>query len=215
MPRQNLLIGLLLFIALVVAAGAFVAAGYAQPPSRWMALLRLNDCEMPCWIGIKPGVSTAGEALQRLNAIYGGSAFDLVSQPDSLAFIIADRASGYRFTVSLNADYRTQTAPIIRDIVLYPYPQSGMARPVIGDLYAASGSPAELRLTRRMVTRTIAVLYEQRRVIVFVNSDDCNRIYPHMEITSIRLSSASQIADDSQSSQVQPWNGFGECHFLS
>jgi hypothetical protein len=215
MPRQNVWIALLLFIALVVAAGAFVAAGYAQPPSRWIALLHLNDCAMPCWIGIKPGVSTVGEALQRLNGTYGGSDFDLVSQPDSLAFIIADRASGYRFTVALNADFRAQTAPIIRDIVLYPYAQSGSARPLMGDLYAASGTPAELRLTRRIVTHTIAVLYEQRRVIVFANSDDCNRIYPHMEITSIRLSSASQIADESQSSQVQPWNGFGECHFLS
>jgi hypothetical protein len=215
MPRQNLFIALLLCIGLLLAAGAFVAAGYAQPPSQWVALLHLNDCAMPCWIGIQPGVSTAGEALERLDTTYGGSDFDLVSQPDSLAFIIMDRASGYRFTVSLNADYRAQTAPIIRDIVLYPYHQANSARPLMGDLYAASGSPAELRLTRRIATRTIAVLYEERRVIVFVNSDDCNRIQPRMEITSIRLSAASQIVDNSQSSQVQPWNGFGECHFLS
>src|SRR5579859_1219802 len=46
----------------------FVARQQPLPPR--LAMLHLTDCELPCWIGITPGVTPADQVKARIEEVY-------------------------------------------------------------------------------------------------------------------------------------------------
>src|SRR4051812_48275747 len=77
--RPLRLILLLLFRALMVSAVfalLIVAArlfGSKQALPEALINLHLTDCALPCWLGVVPGVTPFGEAVQRISAQYSGT----------------------------------------------------------------------------------------------------------------------------------------------
>src|SRR5260370_16815481 len=61
----------LLGILLTLVTGTTLLIARAQPPSARVAMLHLDDCQLPCWIGITPGKTTVGEAKRRIQEVFG------------------------------------------------------------------------------------------------------------------------------------------------
>src|SRR5262249_23989107 len=69
-----------LSVFMTALASITLLVARAQPPSSRVAMLHLDACKLPCWIGITPGTTTVGEAKRRLQAVFG----------DSLVFTLDD-----------------------------------------------------------------------------------------------------------------------------
>ena len=68
LPRAILLI--FIFSAI---SGASIWIARQQPAPERVAMLHLTDCQLPCWIGITPGVTTMDEAEQKILRVYGNA----------------------------------------------------------------------------------------------------------------------------------------------
>src|SRR5262245_6492243 len=74
-----------LFFVLIISA---ILVGHQQPPSTWATILHLDECELPCWIGIVPGQTTLIEAQQQIEREYGNkSEYQLEEQNDFQSII--------------------------------------------------------------------------------------------------------------------------------
>src|SRR5688572_24925895 len=55
-----------LIVVFSLTAPISILIGRHQPLPERVAMLHLTDCELPCWIGIVPGKTTVGEAVERV-----------------------------------------------------------------------------------------------------------------------------------------------------
>lgn len=96
---------------LVIAA--VVLIGHTQPIPERVAMLHLDMCLHPCWIGITPGVTTLDEAYQRIKQVFPESHYKVVGPP--ACCIIQDLAdSQLEFTVQ----FETTNEYVVDDIAL-------------------------------------------------------------------------------------------------
>src|SRR5579859_6839184 len=115
-----------------------------------ITVLRLNDCLLPCWLGIIPGKTTVGEARQLIQAAYNKS-FDVepvdIDRDYSWAYVLkvyAKDRSQY-LMVSLN-DYALEPqddSSIVHEVMLEANSDinPGKYAPTIGDLMLTLGKP--------------------------------------------------------------------------
>jgi hypothetical protein len=68
--RRFLALSSLLFLALAVVLGVVIVLQRKQPLPERFAILHLYDCELPCWIGIVPGVTTLDDAEKRVRSVF-------------------------------------------------------------------------------------------------------------------------------------------------
>jgi hypothetical protein len=89
------LISLTLFLWLSTATLVLTARviGAEQPSSQLVAAMYVDDCTLPCWIGIVPGQATLGEAVARLTSV-----FDLPSDSQTINGRFRTTESGYTVT---------------------------------------------------------------------------------------------------------------------
>jgi hypothetical protein len=73
--RRLSTLSLVMCLGLLVALTAAVLAGRQQPLSSQLKMLRLTDCEPPCWIGIVPGQTSIEAARKRIGTVFGQAAF--------------------------------------------------------------------------------------------------------------------------------------------
>ena len=69
--RRMVLLGIVLTLLFGLMAGTVLAMSRQQPAPAALTLLRLSDCESPCWIGIEPGKTTIAVAKKRLIQVFG------------------------------------------------------------------------------------------------------------------------------------------------
>jgi hypothetical protein len=62
-------------LALLITAALLI--GRAQPVPDRLAMLHLNDCARPCWIGITPGVTRLDEAYRRVEQVFADPLYHL------------------------------------------------------------------------------------------------------------------------------------------
>ena len=67
--------------------------GAEQPSSKLVAAMYVDDCTLPCWIGIVPGQATIGEAVARLSSV-----FDPPSDAQTIHGRYRTTESGYTVT---------------------------------------------------------------------------------------------------------------------
>ncbi len=61
---------LALIVLLTIAVSVGVLIGRAQPPPPNVAFLHLDECQLPCWIGIVPGKTTLTEAKKLISVAF-------------------------------------------------------------------------------------------------------------------------------------------------
>ena len=70
-------------VAFMVVISVALVIGQGQPLAENVVRLRLTDCAPPCWIGIRPGLTTEGRAQRLFSAMYPQQK-PYVIQPDSV-----------------------------------------------------------------------------------------------------------------------------------
>lgn len=106
----------LFFAALLWSVNtALVAAvkfAFNPPPlSQSLRLLNLIDCVQPCWLGIKPGISTTTGAAQKIKHVYGNLTFGKLN--------IGTFPSGVRFldgVTIIGQIYVTTNGSVVKEI---------------------------------------------------------------------------------------------------
>src|SRR5258707_8222360 len=113
-----------LWIMLAVAVSGAILIGRRQPIPDRIALLHLNDCELPCWIGIVPGKTTLGETQDRIKQVYGAiPGYEL--RTTDLGFALTSQTQDDEIIIRLTKcdDYSKQA--ICNEIDISQYNPSG------------------------------------------------------------------------------------------
>ena len=186
MPRFIVLLPLTtLFFVLSLAA---ISIGHQQPSSTWTKILHLDECELPCWIGIIPGQTTLAEAQKQIEQAYGDKVILQHIEAGYSAINVSYKDTGE----SLQIVFRSGRGQEIQDsvittIFLTPYLDlsSYNKRPRIPDLYVDLGKPEVVRLASGVEKERVAVLYKEQRVQVFMDDLECDRLSVNQGIMTI------------------------------
>src|SRR5579871_2579767 len=112
---------IIIFIAAAAITGA-IFIGRQQPTSNRAAFLHLNDCELPCWIGIIPGKTTLTEAENRIRQTYESIPGYQLSQIDN-TFTFTNLTNSDLIEISLSHRREFTGQLIVDEITLDPiYP---------------------------------------------------------------------------------------------
>jgi hypothetical protein len=128
------LMALILFrlTALTIAFAILITVarviGREQPPPLTLAQLHLDDCKLPCWLGITPGETTFDDAVKRVTSAYPQN----VSVQETQIFVAYLIRSWY------GAASVQVAAGTVNSIFLLTSDVDGLA---IGDVAALFGAP--------------------------------------------------------------------------
>lgn len=202
-----------LFLFLTTAA---LLIGQQQPPSLWSRILHLDDCELPCWIGIVPGSTTLDEAQIKIESAYADRVLytlDGNEQKDTYRVMYAPTSSS--FVIALTSQNPSDHShAVVSDIaILFNQVRSQDTKyPTIPELYNGLGNSETIRLKSGLDKERIAVFFKNQSTLVFLNNLECDRIRLNQEITAIRLD--PQVIYDTWLSEPHIWQGFGKCYHL-
>ena len=135
---RRLLTPIVLFpTALIFLVLAAIWLGRHQPPSEWIDVLHLTDCELPCWLDITPGETSIDRAQEQVEAVFGDRSHYRLYQPthDKLSYIITYKQSGYSLNIQL------QGHDALVDAIWLGWDHPSSALPSIASLYPALGAP--------------------------------------------------------------------------
>ena len=206
-----------LSILLAVLTGAAIAIGLLQPPSAWITLLHLSDCELPCWIGIEPGKTTFAEAQRQIEFVYGSSSAYVVEDYGFNVFGVVGKELSHNFTVRLASDVSGSTPSIVQKIYLSPvsFGDELPVQPILGELSNSLGKPEAVRLSISASESIFMVLYRGQRIEVYLNKPAaCSRVSPNRQIVSILLREQpnNQGQYGGLYTRILPWRGFQRCY---
>jgi hypothetical protein len=199
---------LLLVYPLLATFGlAAVVVGLRQPPSAWNDTLRLNDCELPCWIGITPGQTEIVDAKAIVvEAFADTSRYEVETDDFSsrwASYQITDRRSGERLGVYLETGGGTQTQAI--GLIL---PATTTYIPTIPELSAVLGEVSGIRhLTNMGEGFATRLWFRGGSVVIELQYRRCGRVDMNTPVREIYL-----IGDSAAFAQADSWQGFGRCY---
>jgi hypothetical protein len=206
--------GLVWLTALVVVIGAIAFAGYLQPQSHWATLLRLNECELPCWIGIEPGETTFAEAERRIRDAYADRSHYRLETQQINRFRVTYQPSGQSIDVALDQGLAPETP---QDVVQRIRLWLGTAPdfpPELWELFRSLGNPQTLRAIVPGINRpSLIIIYTDQHVGVFLDALNCYQVLPGQRIRQIVLDPHPEsVIYLAAVSEPLYWRGFGRCH---
>jgi hypothetical protein len=214
------LIGSILAVSFVLAAliEISVAVGHHQPDSPWIAALRLNECELPCWNGIVPGETTLTDARTQVEAMYGDTAIYLVEviydMPNIFALQVAGMGYGVILSVITGSSNTISEQDPVQAILMFPYveAESNFSRMKLSDLYGALGDVEGITFPYGENVQTAILFYKANRVSVTAPALSCQQVLLNQEIEGIDLHDTTSLEESWVLREMQPWQGFGRCY---
>src|SRR5437868_1860445 len=85
---------------LLALLGIAMITGRLQPIPPRIAILHLNDCQLPCWIGIIPGKTTMAEALNRTKQVYANLPIEIED-----SYLLVGSTTGLQLRIAFNENY--------------------------------------------------------------------------------------------------------------
>ncbi|MBI1256368.1 MAG: hypothetical protein GC204_02750 [Chloroflexi bacterium] len=217
MLRSLIAYAIRLSIVLTLFAGAVIFIGLQQPPSEWVQLLHLDDCELPCWIGIEPGKTTFAEARQKIDAIYSNTSLYLLEDYGGDELRITDKHTSDGMDILLSSDGETTLQPIVTNITLSTYiqPNGLPIPPMIGDLWNDLGIPESISRLVGSKESILIMSYQHQQTLVYISdSNECNRVSPNQQFGGISLGDQSNQPANIFGGLSSPlsWRGFYKCN---
>jgi hypothetical protein len=191
-----------LIVVFSLTAPISILIGRHQPLPERVAMLHLTDCELPCWIGIVPGKTTVGEAVERVKQTY-----------PNLEFTSFTDESGSYVTGMDSDKLQVQFGITTYDAVVQNMGIYLKFRPSVslGELYSILGEPdtiwpaPENQMTAYMSSQKSHVFIGFHRVA-------CGKITPSQEVESIPVDPIFPVDSVPLSFYPQPWRGFRTCY---
>lgn len=106
-------------------------AGSTQPPAPQLAVLHLDQCALPCWLNIQPGVTPFEEAVRRVTLTNPGSFFTSAYE---LSVMAAYQVNAALLQVGI---YANEQGLVNRITII----TSNLEPIPLGDVLAYSGTP--------------------------------------------------------------------------
>lgn len=194
----------------------------AQAPSDRVAMLHLEECQLPCWIGITPGKTTVGEAKQRLQAVFGNSlVFTLDDARQHWTDVLITLPDSDRhFNVSVGDGQprnNIMESAVVTAIAIYPNgTMPGSERTSFGDLYGLLGSPAYDLVGYQNAPCPPKLIYDTSHVEMELDTSHCD------DRASFSRSVVMPVIAFTLYEQIPPqqgfqhrWRGFGQTLYLS
>ncbi len=181
-------------------------------------MLHLDDCQLPCWIGITPGKTTVGEAKRRIQEVFG----------DSLVFTLDDARqhwtdvlitlpdSSRHFNVSIGDGQprnNTLESSIVTAIAIYPngtYPDNEQTS--IGELYPVLGSPAYEVVYAEGTSCPRSILYTNFRAEIELDDSKCDVQHRSGSVAMPVIVMTLYENMFAPQKYVLQWRGFGRFH---
>jgi hypothetical protein len=203
----------LLFLSICAAVALLPKLGRGTNPT---AVLKLDYCVLPCWIGIIPGKTTIAEARHLIQASYPEFRMTVTNADYiySFAYALKLTAKHNEFYLFVIFNDSTNEAPndssVIHDIaVLIDSQNENIAevRPTVIDMMLALGRPDCLVPLYGNHTSWPAMLYPRLHILISVGLPDL-KVDPYG-------SSVLHIADAQETCRTNNavWRGFGHNHF--
>jgi hypothetical protein len=218
MTRRASTYALKLTLTLALLVGAALLVGLRQPPSDWAKLLRLDECQLPCWIGIEPGVTTLADGERRIERAFQDDALYKLEKYGSGGYDIIHTPTGFGLRTNFisGTGLEGSNAPVIYTINLMPHTLTTYygARPGIAELYAGLGEIEGLQRVVGWETFQLNLFFKARMVDVYFDEPMCDEVQVNQAISSISISAQPPSSTVGVLSPPSPWRGFNQCHDL-
>jgi hypothetical protein len=195
-------------LATTVALSIRPAGNTSGLPSRFNAL-KVDMCQLPCWLGIIPGETPLDEARQGLESAFADSPTYRISLIDSTSTLLrcwlVDRANESTLAVSIQ---------ITLDSIAINFPSSWDRSPTLADLYVWLGPPNEVQRPQRIQTGEYAYILfygdETYRAAFYATSR--SRLLFNESIDTILISAEHSMPSGANVNPplmiTVPWKGF-------
>ncbi len=218
MMRSLRIYALCLPLLLSVFIGAALLVGLRQAPSDWAKLLRLDDCQLPCWIGIEPGKTTLPEAERHIEDVFQDTSLYTLEKFGSGGYSITYKPTGFGLRTNFMAAYGADDAAqsVIYIINLMPYGATSFFQtgPGVAELYDGLGEVEGLQRVIGMNDFRLNLFFKNRQVDVFFDEPHCDKVNLSQGITTISISAQTPRTNAGLLSAPSPWQGFNHCHNL-
>lgn len=205
-----------LILSVVALVSAALVIGWTQPPTAWSKLLRLDVCELPCWVGIEPGKTTLDEARRYVEAAYQDRTLYQLEAQNYRTYAFTYLPTGYRFGISLETgNFEEAPDAIVQRLYLQPLVTGAYSfeRPRIAELYSGLGDAEGIQRLSGINITSLAVLFRNRRVEIYFDEPECDWVDPAQPIRSILISHQSNEINVAWLSAPLRWQGFRRCYF--
>jgi hypothetical protein len=198
------------YVMLAALCCIAIVMGRLQPIPRRLAILHLNDCQLPCWMGIIPGQTRFNEAKERVmqgfkNALatdgqHDRAMWSSINDPDAVQI--------YIYAMRPQPDDHD---PVIQHISVMLW-DTGGDNIKVGDLINVIGYPTSTASVDHRGVQNSYLVFENMSFHLTVSTNEivsCNPITKVSEIRTIGVNSAG-IPERFR----QPWHGFRSCYPL-
>jgi hypothetical protein len=209
--------GFVLLLALIAVLGLIIIAGRQQAQSNQISYLHLDDCELPCWIGIWPGKTGIAEARELINTAFASSPYyrAFLSPEITSNTLNVDLATGKlrQWNIYINIDARPDG---IVHAVYFAFPNSGIDItdtisedlsvfiPTVADFLNRFGRPS-LVLESHMTGFVLA--YGDKHYGAYLRPENADFSRWNLRITSLVLYDYG-LDGERDFGQSFPWQGF-------
>jgi hypothetical protein len=203
-------LSMLWIIVLIACAGAVCLPRLTLRDS--IAILRLRDCTLPCWIGIIPGQTTIGQARKLIQDTYGRE-FDVeiveTNKDYTLAYVLRvsakDRSNFMLVALNNWATEMQGDDSVVQEIELYPPStvENGHV-PTVVDMILKLGRPKCMAAEFGNHTSWPIMLYPQYQAKLSFGKSDFE-VAPYLPAGLI-ISDRSLICDN----KAVAWRGFNK-----
>lgn len=216
--RRTISSAVILLVICVLSITTAILIGYGNPAPSRMATWHLSDCPLPCWIGIRPGITTIHDAKEQIKRIYrNGPGYALI--PNAAGFTVQETINDgertERFYFNIECDPRNADEDsVVTTIGLGGFEPTGHD-PQIGDLEGILGPPAYVSSRYSDMQSTSPILiYPKHQVTVWLDeSPTCGNISPVQAAPGIIIYAQMHQLDD-WLIRPQIWRGFNRCNDL-
>jgi hypothetical protein len=206
---------LIVLLLSILATSVALLLGRTQPMPDRVALLRLDDCHLPCWIGIVPGKTTVGQARQRIRDVYGkmmGFAVDESEIKSCCIKVVENGQSRLLITLNTwgNQPDSTGVQLIYLDVVKQDHESE--ANLSIADTIGFLGNPSYFVFSAAsggQFPPTLIYAAAHCELIPYPDASSYQgEVSPSMQINSLTIYDQLPVGQDSLFSP-QLWRGFG------
>jgi len=202
----------LMILLLSTFMGLAIVVGRQRSSSHAITILHLNDCTLPCWIGIMPGKTTLAEGRANILSVFGQTNNDLLRE-STYNFTVRNRAGNPSFSIYLETFSGADDDPV--DSVILSLEQPDM-QPSIGELFAITGAPShvfswnEFEVQHSLLNN---LFYEEAQTLIRIENTGCNPIRLDQKVLTIRFYGPLMISmPDTPNGFIYRWHGFKTCY---
>jgi hypothetical protein len=178
------------------------------PPE--IEILHLDECVLPCWIGIKPGETTVEEAKALIKLRYGN--LTRVDQAGYETYTVSAKSSDYKFSVAFY--YETDPDPILKFVSIRL--DDSMPTIELGDLFWLLGDPDLVTPSMIITPPDHTLLYRHNtHTLAGLEADHCgggDKVSIHQRVTHLTMWDNTIEENGSLDNDIA-WRGFiGACY---